>query len=286
MAQKSSKKATAAKGNKNAKKPVAKKPVKKAVAAKAAAKKVVKSARPVVKAAVKAKAAAKPAAKKPAAKVTVKATAKPAAKPVVKAAAVAPKAPAKKVEAAAPVRKPEIASAKPVYKVGVHVVYPTHGVGKIIAEETQMIGDHELRMLVIAFEKDKMTLRVPVHRAAAAGLRPVSTAEQMKKVFVSLKGRARTSRGMWSRRAQEYEAKINSGNIFSIAEVVRDLHQNVDQSERSYSERMIYESALNRLVGELAAAEGTDHKAATDKVMKLLRSKHAAAQAEAVKEAA
>ncbi|NBO18175.1 MAG: CarD family transcriptional regulator, partial [Proteobacteria bacterium] len=251
MAQKSSKKAIAAKGNKNAKKPVAKKPVKKTIAAKSVAKKVVKAAKkPVVKAAVKAK--AKPAAKKPvkaAAKKVVKAPAKVAAKPVaVKPAA---KAVVQAAKPAAPAKKPESASGKPVYKVGVHVVYPTHGVGKIIAEETQMIGDHELRMLVIAFEKDKMTLRVPVHRAAAAGLRLVSTAEQMKKVFVSLKGRARTSRGMWSRRAQEYEAKINSGNIFSIAEVVRDLHQNVDQSERSYSERMIYESALNRLVGEL-----------------------------------
>lgn len=145
-----------------------------------------------------------------------------------------------------------------------------------MAEETQMIGEIELKMLVISFEKDKMTLRVPVHRATAAGLRPVSSGDQMKKVFLTLKARARTSRGMWSRRAQEYEAKINSGNIFCIAEVVRDLHQNVDQSERSYSERMIYESALARLVGELAATEGSDYKAATDKLMKLLRAKVAA----------
>jgi CarD family transcriptional regulator len=174
---------------------------------------------------------------------------------------------------------------KALYKVGNYVVYPTHGVGKIMAEETQMIGDIELRMLVISFEKDKMTLRVPLSRASAAGLRPVSSAEQMKKVFVTLKSRARTSRGMWSRRAQEYETKINSGNIHFIAEVVRDLHQNVDQSERSYSERMIYESALSRLVGELAACEGTDYKTATDKLMKLLRSKVAAAN-EVIKEAA
>ncbi len=174
---------------------------------------------------------------------------------------------------------------KSLYKVGNHVVYPTHGVGKIMAEETQMIGDIELRMLVISFEKDKMTLRVPLSRASAAGLRPVSSTEQMKKVFVTLKSRARTSRGMWSRRAQEYETKINSGNILFIAEVVRDLHQNVDQSERSYSERMIYESALSRLVGELAACEGTDYKTANDKLMKLLRAKVAAA-AEALKEAA
>jgi len=182
------------------------------------------------------------------------------------------------VVAKAPVQKPVVpAAVKMAYKVGHHVVYPTHGVGKILAEETQMIGDVELRMLVIAFEKDKMTLRVPVSRATAAGLRPVSSTEQIRKVFLTLKSRARTSRGMWSRRAQEYEAKINSGNIFAIAEVVRDLHQNVDQSERSYSERMIYESALSRLVGELAASEATDHKTATDKLMKLLRGKVAAA---------
>ncbi len=152
-------------------------------------------------------------------------------------------------KAAKPAEKPQAQKAS--YKVGHHVVYPTHGVGRIMAEETQMIGEIELRMLVISFEKDKMTLRVPVHRATAAGLRPVSSVDQMKRVFVTLKTRARTSRGMWSRRAQEYETKINSGNIFFIAEVVRDLHQNVDQSERSYSERMIYESALARLVSEL-----------------------------------
>lgn len=199
----------------------------------------------------------------------------------------APVSKIQKVEA-----KPQVVQApavqKTLYKVGNHVVYPTHGVGKIVAQEVQMIGDIELKMLVIAFEKDKMTLRVPMHRATAAGLRPISTNDQMKKVFLTLKARARTSRGMWSRRAQEYEAKINSGNVFSVAEVVRDLHQNVDQSERSYSERMIYESALGRLVGELAAAEGSDHKTANDKLMKLLRAKVAAnaAAAAATKEAA
>jgi CarD family transcriptional regulator len=235
--------------------------------------------------------AKKPVEKKPAAKVVAKKIV--AKKPEVKKAVVAVKAPVKVVapkqaEKVAPAKVApapvKAAAAKTQYKVGCHVVYPTHGVGKIVAEETQMIGDVELRMLVISFEKDKMTLRVPVHRATAAGLRPVSSSEQMKKVFITLKGRARTSRGMWSRRAQEYEAKINSGNIFSIAEVVRDLHQNVDQSERSYSERMIYESALARLVGEFAAAEGIDHKTATDRLMKLLRAKVAAAAA--LKEAA
>jgi len=249
------------------------------------------------------KATKKPVAKKHVAKKHIAKTGiakKPVAKKIVAKKVVAPKqkaiahkpAPQKMAapKTAPAVKQPAQKAAS--YKVGHHVVYPTHGVGRIMAEETQMIGDIELRMLVISFEKDKMTLRVPVHRAAAAGLRPVSSIDQMKKVFNTLKARARTSRGMWSRRAQEYETKINSGNIFFIAEVVRDLHQNVDQSERSYSERMIYESALARLVGELAAAETISHEVATDKLMKLLRAKvaasnaAAAAAAEVAKEAA
>ena len=140
-----------------------------------------------------------------------------------------------------------------------------------MAEETQMVGDVKLRVFVIAFEKDKMTLRVPVHRATAAGLRNISSSSEIQRAFSTLKSRARTSRGMWSRRAQEYEAKINSGSLISVAEVVRDLHKNVDQSERSYSERMIYESALGRLVGELAAAEKIDSKAATEKLLRVLK---------------
>lgn len=218
--------------------------------------------------------ASKPAPKKPALKV-VKTTKKPVpaaktTKPVV----------LKDVKAAKPAVKPKAKAAeKGEFRVGHHVVYPTHGVGKIVAEETQMIGDISLRMFVIAFDKDRMTLRVPMHRATSAGLRHVSGLEQMQKVFVTLKSKPKISRGMWSRRAQEYEAKINSGNVLSIAEVVRDLHHNVDQAERSYSERIIYESALNRLVGELAAAEGTDHKVANDKLLKLLRSKTAVAVA-------
>jgi CarD family transcriptional regulator len=235
-------------------------------------------------------AAKKPVAKKaPAKKIVAKKTIahKPATQKAPAHVAAAPKAAAPKPAPQKAAAAPKPAAQKANYKVGHHVVYPTHGVGRIMAEETQMIGSIELRMLVISFEKDKMTLRVPVHRATAAGLRPVSSSDQMKKVFMTLKSRARTSRGMWSRRAQEYETKINSGNIFSIAEVVRDLHQNVDQSERSYSERMIYESALSRLVGEFAAAEAISHETATDKLMKLLRAKIAnAATAETAKEAA
>ncbi len=169
------------------------------------------------------------------------------------------------------VKKPGVTAKTTDFRVGNYVVYPTHGVGKILAEETQNIGDVSLKVFVIGFEKDKMTLRVPVTRALAAGLRNISDNSQMERAFITLKGRARPSKGMWSRRAQEYEAKINSGNLISVAEVVRDLYKNVDQAERSYSERMIYESAFNRLVGELAAAEKIDSKSATERLVKILR---------------
>lgn len=157
------------------------------------------------------------------------------------------------------------------FAVNEYVVYPTHGVGKIIAMEVETIGEHQLKVFVIVFEKDKMTLRVPVGRAEAAGLRAISPMDQITRALSTLKSRAKIARGMWSRRAQEYESKINSGNLVAIAEVVRDLHKNVDQSERSYSERMIYETALHRLVGEVAAAESEDVKSTQDRLLKVLR---------------
>ena len=157
------------------------------------------------------------------------------------------------------------------FNVGQYVVYPTHGVGVIEAIETQDVAGVTLELFVINFKRDKMTLRVPTHRAKAAGLRGISDELVIGKAIKTLKGRAKISRGMWSRRAQEYEAKINSGNIVQIAEVVRDLHKNVDQSERSYSERMIYESALGRLAGEVAAADGVEQKEATDDLLVMLR---------------
>lgn len=166
---------------------------------------------------------------------------------------------------------------KAQFKVNDYVVYPTHGVGRIMNEETQTIGGHELRVFVINFEKDKMTLRVPVGRAESAGLRHVSSAEEMVKAFDTLKSRAKRSRGMWSRRAQEYEAKINSGDLISIAEVVRDLHRNVEQAERSYSERMIYESAFGRLAGELAASRSIEMKDAELELMQVLKAQQVAA---------
>ena len=162
------------------------------------------------------------------------------------------------------------------FKVNDYVVYPAHGVGQITAEETQNIGGTEIKVFVISFEKEKMILRVPVKRAGAAGLRHLISRTKVGKVISILQGRPKSGRGMWSRRAQEYEGKINSGDILSIAEVVRDLHKNVDDPDRSYSERIIYESALGRLAGEFAAVENIDTKQATERLIDLLKDKQAA----------
>lgn len=162
------------------------------------------------------------------------------------------------------------------FKVGDSVVYPSHGVGEIIKEEVQAIGGIELKVYVIEFKKEKMTLRVPVKRAGIIGLRAISSSEVVQKMVTTLQSRAKIYKGMWSRRAQEYENKINSGDIVSIAEVVRDLHKNVDDPDRSYSERVIYETALGRLVGEFAAVENIDVKQAEDKLSDILAEREAA----------
>jgi len=162
------------------------------------------------------------------------------------------------------------------FKVADYVVYPAHGVGQITDEEVQVIGGMELKVFVISFEREKMILRVPVRRAKAAGLRHLSSRSEVEKVLTTLQGRAKSGRGMWSRRAQEYEGKINSGNIISIAEVVRDLHKNVDDPDRSYSERIIYEAALGRLAGEYAAVENIDTKQAIERLVDFLKDKEAA----------
>ncbi len=157
------------------------------------------------------------------------------------------------------------------YAVGDHIVYPAHGVGKIVDVEKQTISGIELELFVIVFDKDKMTLRVPFGKAHAVGMRKLSSPDKMKAALGVLKGRARVKRTMWSRRAQEYEAKINSGDPVSIAEVVRDLHRNAGQPEQSYSERQIYEAALDRLARELAAVERIDEVQATQRLEKVLR---------------
>ncbi len=151
-----------------------------------------------------------------------------------------------------------------------YVVYPTHGVGRVLGVEKQEISGHVLELIIIKFEKDRMTLRVPVGKAQASGLRKLSSRKMMDTALATLKGRSRVKRTMWSRRAQEYEAKINSGDPVSIAEVVRDLHRNADQPDQSYSERQMYQAALDRLVRELAAVEKIDETAAAHKLEELL----------------
>ena len=150
------------------------------------------------------------------------------------------------------------------------VVYPAHGVGKIEAVEAQEIAGMPLELYVIRFDDDRMTLKVPVIKAEKAGMRALSTMVEMTTALDTLKGRARVRRAMWSRRAQEYEAKINSGDPTSIAEVVRDLHRTGDQAEQSYSERQMYQLALDRLAREYAAVEQLDLKTAAIKLETLL----------------
>ncbi|WP_020179521.1 CarD family transcriptional regulator [Methylopila sp. M107] len=141
------------------------------------------------------------------------------------------------------------------FKTGEHVVYPSHGVGRIVSIEEQAIAGHTLELFVISFEKDKMTLRVPVAKVTSAGMRKLSEPALVTKGLETLTGRARVKKTMWSRRAQEYEAKINSGDLIAIAEVVRDLFRADTQPEQSYSERQLYESALDRLMREVAAVQ-------------------------------
>ncbi len=156
-------------------------------------------------------------------------------------------------------------------KAGDYVVYPTHGVGLVTAIQKQTVGEATLKMVVVHFEQDKMVLRVPVHKVTSSGMRKLSSKDIMKSALTTLKGRARVKRTMWSRRAQEYEAKINSGDPVSIAEVVRDLHARVGHSDQSYSERQLYEAALDRLSRELAAVEGVEQAQATTKIEKTLQ---------------
>ena len=148
------------------------------------------------------------------------------------------------------------------FSVGDHVVYPAHGVGQVQGIEVQEVAGLKLEVYVITFDHEKMTLRVPTAKARTAGLRALAEGNVVSKALGTLKGRARVKRTMWSRRAQEYEAKINSGDLISIAEVVRDLHRAENQPEQSYSERQLYESALDRMAREVAAIERIDRDAA------------------------
>ena len=138
------------------------------------------------------------------------------------------------------------------FKTNEFIVYPSHGVGQIVAIEEQEVAGYKLELFVINFVKDKMTLRVPTGKIASVGMRKLAEGPMVRKALETLKGRARIKRTMWSRRAQEYEAKINSGDIVAIAEVVRDLYRSESQPEQSYSERQLYEAALDRIVREIS----------------------------------
>ncbi len=156
-----------------------------------------------------------------------------------------------------PAQKPARTSnlPRPPFKVSEYVVYPSHGVGQIIAIEEQEVAGFTLELFVLSFVKDKMTLKVPVTKAAGAGMRKLADAAAVKAALDTLSGRARIKRTMWSRRAQEYEAKINSGDLNAIAEVVRDLYRSDTQPEQSYSERQLYEAALDRMAREIIVVQ-------------------------------
>ena len=167
---------------------------------------------------------------------------------------------------AASSRKPKIK-----FRPGDHVVYPTHGVGLVQGVEKENIGGNNLDLVVVTFDNDRMTLRVPTNKMDASGLRQISSRKEIDDAVNTLRGRARVKRTMWSRRAQEYETKINSGDPESIAQVVRDLHRNVGQPDQSFSERQIYEMALERLAGEVAAVDGTNPEIAVEKLEQILK---------------
>jgi CarD family transcriptional regulator len=219
-------------------------------------------------------------AKEAAAKVTAaktaaaKVTAKPAAAPKASAPKAAPAAAspvkttvAAKLAAPAPkVEEKKVLTQRQGFKTNEYVVYPAHGVGQILAIEEQEIAGAKLELFVINFIKDKMTLRVPTAKVANVGMRKLSDPTLVKKALETLKGRARVKRTMWSRRAQEYEAKINSGDIVAIAEVVRDLYRSESQPEQSYSERQLYEAALDRLSREIAVVQ---HSTETEAVKEI-----------------
>jgi CarD family transcriptional regulator len=183
-------------------------------------------------------------------------------------AATAPAAPA--AAAAAPGAPKKPVSQRHGFKTNEWIVYPAHGVGRIVGIEEQEIAGISLELFVITFEKDKMTLRVPTGKSASVGMRKLAEDGIVKRAMETLKGKARIKRTMWSRRAQEYEAKINSGDLIAIAEVVRDLYRSESQPEQSYSERQLYEAALDRMAREIAAVEKLDERGAVQRITEVL----------------
>ncbi len=221
---------------------------------------------------------------KVAAKAAPKAPVKVPVKPVAASKPVVATKPAAKPVAAPPrVEEPKkVLTQRQGFKTNEFVVYPAHGVGQILAIEEQEIAGARLELFVINFMKDKMTLRVPTAKVANVGMRKLSEPVLVKRALETLKGRARVKRTMWSRRAQEYEAKINSGDIVAIAEVVRDLYRSESQPEQSYSERQLYEAALDRLSREIAVVQHvTETEAVKEIESQLAKSPRRGAKAEA-----
>jgi CarD family transcriptional regulator len=202
-------------------------------------------------------------------------------------AAVKPAVAGKPVVAAPRIEEPKkVLTQRQGFKTNEFVVYPAHGVGQILAIEEQEIAGARLELFVINFMKDKMTLRVPTAKVANVGMRKLSEPALVKRALETLKGRARVKRTMWSRRAQEYEAKINSGDIVAIAEVVRDLYRSESQPEQSYSERQLYEAALDRLSREIAVVQHvTETEAVKEIESQLAKSPRRGAKAETEVEA-
>ncbi|HWV82639.1 MAG TPA: CarD family transcriptional regulator [Hyphomicrobiaceae bacterium] len=198
----------------------------------------------------------------------------PAQPPMPRAAAANPKdvaakaAEAKRQQMLAAPKKP--VNSRHGFKIGESIVYPAHGVGQIVGIEEQEIAGMSLELFVIQIEKDKLTLRVPTARLEAAGIRKLAEDNIVSRAMETLKGRARIKRTMWSRRAQEYEAKINSGDLIAIAEVVRDLYRSETQPEQSYSERQLYESALDRMAREIAVVDKLDERTAMQRITEVL----------------
>ena len=161
-------------------------------------------------------------------------------------------------------------SQKLEFAAGDLVVYPAHGVGRVDGVEKLTVAGQSVNLYAITFEKERMKLKIPVEKAKTSGLRRLSSKDRLKAALETLQGRARIRRTMWSRRAQEYEAKINSGDPVSIAEVLRDLRRNTEQTEQSYSERQIYQAALERLARELAAVEKIDEARTAERLEAVL----------------
>ena len=178
-------------------------------------------------------------------------------------------------------KKPAPKKAKLLFRAGDFIVYPAHGLGQVVAVEIETVAEMELEVYVISFEQDKMTLRVPTLKTESSGMRGLANDMVLKDAFTTLRGRPRIKRTMWSRRAQEYEGKINSGDLLLLTEVVRDLYRTIEQPDQSYSERQLYERAIDRMSREVSAIKKMDIGPTMDLILETLSNARAKAAAKA-----